>query len=579
MSAETSDLVDVDVLIAGAGPVGMLGGILASRQGMSALVVERRDGPQRAPAAHVVNARTYEICRQAGLDMDRIFAAGKDPVDAGHVNFVTRLTGDLIGRLPFERQGEACLDVTPTPLRNLSQHRFEPILRDELEASSGAELRYGHRWDRSVPDDDGVNSAVTDLSTGEALQIRSRFVIGCDGAGSGVRQMLGIEMHGPPLIQCFLMIHFAADLRDVVAERPGVLHFVLDPAADGAFVAHDVDREWVFMHAFDPSTETVDDYTDARCLEVVRAAAGADIDAEVLGRGTWWMSAQTVESMGTGRIFLAGDSAHRFPPTGGLGLNSGMADIHNLMWRMAAIEDDWGHPSLLDSYADERVPVARNNAHQSLTNALKMVHLAEALGTDVEPTTERLLTSLADPDRAAAIADAVEMQAEHFDMLGLQLGYVYDKGALVPEGPPQAPPSPRVFVPSARPGARLPHAWLDEVGGRSTLDLVRLGRPVLFTFGDHGLWADALGCHPEPVAVVRIGEDVGELDEWRAICGVTSSGALLVRPDQHVAWRGESSADRSELAVGIAALSGHLGRDGFDPSSPSQASSIGRKAG
>lgn len=129
--AATAEL-DVDVLIVGGGPVGLLGGILAARHGLTALVVERRDGPRTAPAAHVVNARTYEICRQAGLDMGRIRAAGKDPVDAGHVNFVTRLAGDLIGRLPFERQGDECLEHTPTPLRNLSQHRFEPILVDEL---------------------------------------------------------------------------------------------------------------------------------------------------------------------------------------------------------------------------------------------------------------------------------------------------------------------------------------------------------------------------------------------------------------------------------------------------------------
>ena len=148
------------MLIVGGGPVGMLGGILASRHGLTSLVVERRAGPQTAPAAHVVNARTYEICRQAGLDMARIHAAGKDAADAGHVNFVTRLTGDLIGRLPFERQGDECLDFTPTPLRNLSQHRFEPILVDELRASAGAELRYGHQWERSEELGDVVLSDV-----------------------------------------------------------------------------------------------------------------------------------------------------------------------------------------------------------------------------------------------------------------------------------------------------------------------------------------------------------------------------------------------------------------------------------
>ena len=328
--ASSASDVDVDVVIVGGGPVGMLGGILASRHGLTALVVERRDGPQTSPAAHVVNARTYEICRQAGLDMDRIHAAGKDRADAGHVNFVTRLSGDLIGRLPFERQDDGCLDVTPTPLRNLSQHRFEPILADELRASPGAELRYRHQWEHSDEVGDDVVSVITDVATGRPIRVRSRYLIGCDGAGSRVRKLLGIEMQGPPLIQCFLMIHFGADLRRLTADRPGVLHFVLDPAVGGAFIAHDVESDWVFMHAIDPAVESVDDYPDDRCLDIVSRAAAAELDAEILGKGTWWMSSQTAESMGGGRCFLAGDAAHRFPPTGGLGLNCGIQDIHGV---------------------------------------------------------------------------------------------------------------------------------------------------------------------------------------------------------------------------------------------------------
>lgn len=551
---------EVDVLIVGGGPVGLLGGILAARHGLTALVVERRDGPQTAPAAHVVNARTYEICRQAGLDMARIRAAGKDPADAGHVNFVTRLAGELIGRLPFERQGEECLEWTPTPLRNLSQHRFEPILVDELRASPGVELRYGHRWERSEEVDDAVLSDVVDVETGETTRVRSRYVIGCDGAGSRVRQLLGIEMLGPPLLQCFLMIHFAADLRALTAERPAVLHFALDPEATGAFVAHDVESDWVFMHAIDPSTESVDDFPDDRCLDLVDRAAGTELDAEILGRGTWWMSAQTADSLGRGRIFLAGDAAHRFPPTGGLGLNSGVQDIHGLMWRLGAIVAGRASAALLDSYEAERIPVAQNNAHQSLTNAITLAELPAALGTDAEPTTERLHASLADPAKADEIASAVERQREHFDLFGLQLGYVYAEGALVPEEPPVEPPSPSEYEPTARPGARLPHAWIDEVGGRSTLDLVPLDRPVLVTFGDHDGWSAALG--DADVARVRVGVDVPALEGWRRTCGVAEDGALLVRPDQHVAWRALDAGGGPDLPGALDVLAGRAAAAG-----------------
>ncbi len=548
---------DVDVLIVGAGPVGMLGGILASRLGLTALVVERRDGPQTSPAAHVVNARTYEICRQAGLDMERIHAAGKDPADAGHVNFVTRLSGDLIGRLPFERQGEACLEYTPTPLRNLSQHRFEPILADELRASPGVELRYRHEWERSDEADDRVVSDIVDLDSGDTIRVRSRYGIGCDGAGSRVRKQLGIEMVGPPLLQCYLMIHFAANLRALTADRPAVLHFTFDPEARGVFIAHEVESDWVFMHAIDPSTESVDEYDDHRCLEVVERAAGTELDAEIVGKGTWWMSSQTADSMGCGRIFLAGDSAHRFPPTGGLGLNSGVQDIHGLMWRIAAVVAGRASDALLDSYEVERIPVARNNAHQSLTNAIKLVELPAALGIDAEPTTERLHASLGDPSMADRIAAAVELQREHFDLFGLQLGYVYGDGAIVPDGSPSESGSPSEYKPSARPGARLPHAWLDEVGGRSTLDLVPIGRPVLFTFGDHTRWAGELG--DAAVELVRVGIDTPALDAWGQLCGVRDGGALLVRPDQHVAWRALDAASSVDLGRALGVVTGRVG--------------------
>ena len=158
--------IDVPFLIVGAGPVGMIEAALLAKLGRDCLVVERRAGPQTAPAAHVVNARTFEICRQAGLDMQAIDAVCKDPADAGHVRFVTRSSGEEIGHLPFERQGDECLRYTPTPLRNLSQHRFEPLLAEALGKLSGVDLRYGWQWERSEQDEDGITSVVRDLEHG-----------------------------------------------------------------------------------------------------------------------------------------------------------------------------------------------------------------------------------------------------------------------------------------------------------------------------------------------------------------------------------------------------------------------------
>ncbi len=528
---------DSPFLIVGAGPVGMIQAILLAKQGRRCLVVERRDGPQTAPAAHVVNARSFEICRQAGLDMEAIDAACKNPEDAGHVRFVTRLAGEEIGHLPFERQGEECLRYTPTPLRNLSQHRFEPILADAVRKLPNVELRYGWQWEESEQDAEGVTSKVRDLASGEVHEVRSRYVIAADGAGSRVRRSLGIEMQGPPRIQSFLMIHFGANLRELVRDRLGVLHFIVDPEAGGAFIAHDIDREWVYMHDYDPEQESEADYDEARCRSLVHRALGEEVPIEILHSGTWHMSAQVADGMGEGRIFLAGDAAHRFPPTGGLGLNSGFQDAHNLAWKIGAVEDGWAPARLLETYAEERIPVAQNNANQSLRNALKMVLLAQALGIDAEPTTQRMAATLADPEGRKAVEAAVEEQAEHFDMLGLQLGYVYDRGALALEGStPPALDSPREYEPSGHPGARLPHAWVGEGGdGRSTLDEVTAKGFTLFSFGDHERWAEAVGgLGAVPCSQVRVGD---ERVAWARTCGVEPGGALLVRPDQHVAWR------------------------------------------
>jgi len=544
--------IDVPVLIVGGGPVGLMTALLLHRCGIASRIVERRAAPQRAPAAHVVNARTFEICRQAGVDMQAIAAAATPPADGGATYWVTKLGGEVLGRLPFERQEEAVLALTPTPLRNLSQHRFEPILLETLRDCGAPTPRFGHRWMSAEADADGVTSHLVD---GEAQEytVRSRYLIGADGAGSPVRKWLGIEPIGPDRLQTFMMIHFAADLRALVRDCPGVLYWVCDPDCLSTFVAHDIDREWVLMQPWDPQREARETFDVARCEALVRKGlAQPDVQLAIRTVSPWVMTCQVASQYRDGRTFLAGDAAHRFPPTGGLGLNTGVQDAHNLAWKLAAVLGGTAPPTLLDTYECERRPVAQYNAEQSLQNAMRLMEVPQAFGFSDDPDEARrnFDAALADPARRRVVEAAIGNQAEHFDMLGLQLGYRYETGALLDDGErPDAPPDPvREFRPTSTPGARLPHGWLVRDGAAcSSLDLIGLDRLTLL-IGPHGdAWRTAIASLQTPVTTVQIGRDA--LDPhawWTTSAAMSADGALLVRPDQHIAFRArQAPSDRA----------------------------------
>lgn len=523
--AAGDDGQQADVVIVGAGPTGLTAAHLCARLGLSAIVLERRAGPQRSPAAHAINARTFEIWRQAGVEMQPLLDAALPPSEADRVHWVTKLGGEIIGSLPYERQGDEMLTVTPTPLRNLSQHRLEPLL-----LSPDLDVRYRHAWGATGEVDGGV---VVDVEGPDgSYQIHASYLLGADGAASAVRRSLGIDMVGPRTIQSFVMFHLAADMRPLVGDDAGVLYFVVDPAGRGTFVSHGRDREWVYMHEWDPEGEPVEAYTDERCAAMVRAAMqDPSIPFDVLEVSTWHMSAQIADSYRSGRVFLVGDAAHRFPPTGGLGLNTGVADAHNVVWKLAAALAGWADPGILATYENERRPVAQFNCDQSLHNAFKLIQVPIALGVtgDEKASADAVAATLADPDRRAGVTSAIAAQAIHFDLLGLQLGHTYDGPLMIGDGTaPDALDEPaRDYVPSTRPGGRLPHGWVDA--DTSTLDLVDPAAVTVLV---------RAGVDP-PEVPARVPSRMHSVDPavWDATFGLDPDLCLVVRPDQHIAAR------------------------------------------
>ena len=544
------------VLVVGGGPVGMVASLLLTQQGVDHVVVERHIGVSGAPAAHVISARTFEILRSTGIDMERVLAACAPAEEGAWVRWVTTLVGDELGRVPFERQHrlDELDDITPTPLRNLSQHRLEAVLRDHV-----AHLVDGMEWVGASSDTAGVTSTLRDIHTDRTRTVTSDFVLAADGAGSRVRGWLGIPMEGPDVLQHVVMIHAATDLRHLVGDRPATLYWTMDPDVRGVFVAHDLGSTWVFMHDWDPADESFDDYTPERCAQLFRAAAGADdLELTIEHIRHWRMTSQIAERYQDGRVFLVGDAAHRFPPTGGLGLNTGVADVHNLVWKLAAVEQGRVSPGLLATYGSERRPVAQLNADKSLENAVRLLEVFVACGATGTAAESRAAfdAALATAEGRAAIAAAVEGQEEHFDLLGLQLGFTYGAGSgpVLDDGtPPVEVDNPvRTYVPTTRPGGRLPHAWVTRDGRRvSTLDLVGPDRWLLLTASP--AWAgagDRLAAGPVPLSVVLVGRDVADGDgRWAAVSGLGDEGAIVVRPDQHVAWRSRGPSDEPDVVL------------------------------
>jgi 2-polyprenyl-6-methoxyphenol hydroxylase-like FAD-dependent oxidoreductase len=528
------------VLIVGAGPVGQLAALLLSHHGVGSLLIDKRLTTLSAPKAHAINARTLEICDSIGVSAEHLRELGANANDGGQVRFLGTLTGPEFGCLPYERQDEGAFEATPFPLSNIPQPVFEEELIAHIRKDPDIDFRRGMECKALCEVDDHVDAVLAIGETGEEFTWPFDYVIAADGAGSKIRQSLDIEMEGPEALANYLMIHFSADLRPLTEGRRGVLYFLFEPGVRGTLISYDQSRTWVLMHPWNPEAEQLDDYDDEKCLTLIERSVGHPLPETVVENvSPWTMTAQVAKQYRKGRIFLVGDAAHRIPPAGGLGINSGAGDVQNLAWKLAAVLRGEAADALLDTYQIERQPVARNNNEQSLTNAMKIVDLIVALhGTDPNETAERYAAVSADPGAYPELAEAVAAQMPHFDSFDLQLGYRYASPAIHQPAPIPEISDVSDYRPSWDAGAHFPHRWVSKDG--NTVALQTLLPANRFT----------LLCGPTAVAVdgesvmgqLRFGDDFEDSESWKSQTGLPSDGALLIRPDGHIAAKFDAVA-------------------------------------
>ncbi|KAH7165134.1 3-propionate hydroxylase [Fusarium sp. MPI-SDFR-AT-0072] len=573
------EAVKVPVLIIGGGPSGLLQAYLLSKLGVKALVVERYSERLGAPKAHALCPRSLEICRQFGLDVDHIRGLGTPRDDAYWVNFLTTLSGQVLGQLPYERMDKDVLDFTPEMIHNIPQPDFEEYLAEKLSDEDLVDIRKGVSFVSLTQTRDSVTTVVEERVTGQLYKVRSKYVIACDGAKSKVRDYVSIQSDGEDSYETMMTIHFSANLREVVGDRVGMLHWLFDPLASGFIIAYKLEGNAVLITNFDSDKYPVEAWNEQLCREVLKGAIGKDINPKVLSYRPWILSRKVAKTYHKGNVFLAGDAAHSFPPTGGLGLNSGLADVHNLAFKIEHALNNPTNTAILKSYTDERRHVAEVNSRQSVKNGQTIFGLLKALGTagisNINEGRKNLLKTINDPEKMREVDAGVEDQREHFDNLNLHIGYVY--------GDTKIPVHASHFKPSFRPGARLPHAWLRGSLPSSVPHLIPVNLRYVKEFSAEDIKARRYStldlCAPNawtlllpakddkvhPAAAIitdshrdtnfntlTIGKDfdvatVTKGFDWLSESGLTQGHALLIRPDQHVFGSFGTEAEAKDL--------------------------------
>src|SRR5580704_6209704 len=405
-------MLDIPVLISGGGPVGLTASLLLSQHGVRSLLVERHPSTALTPKARGINARTMEIFRQCGIDA-AIRDAGLAEGRLGLIVWTETLAGKEIERRVPGRATAKNMAMTPVKNCLCAQDDLEPVIRRFAEAAGGAEaLRFNTELTSFSQEPGAVTGTLTDRTTGAETPFTARYLIAAEGAHSRVRRALGVKMAGAEKVYDSVNILFHAELTQWVAGRPAALYFVEQDDLRATFLTINGTDRWGFLiHGPKQYGWKPEDFTPEFCAKLIRDGIGVpDIPVKVLGVSPWEASAIVADRYRVGNVFLTGDAAHEMPPTGGFGLNTGVQDVHNLTWKIAAVLRGKADDALLDSYHDERQPTGMLITENALANAMSMGRTA----------------------RVAKVLPRQQFLAEQ----GLIFGANYQSMAVVPDGTP-----------------------------------------------------------------------------------------------------------------------------------------------
>jgi len=521
-----------DVLVVGAGPVGLTLAVDLGRRGVRCTLVEQKPAPEFLPKMERCNARTMEIFRRMGL-APRIRAAGLPADVPMDVFVILAMNEPPLLRLPYPSVSEARAQIAACndgsmplePYQLISQYTLEPLLKAEAEALPSVALRYGCTFESLSQDADAAVASVREAD-GAPREIRARYIVGCDGGGSAVRKQLGIQLRGEGnLLRLHQALYHCPSLFDriPIGDGPGRgRHYHVADAQATFLIMQDSTRHWT-LHAVVERPEDM--------AAQFERTVGVPLDYQMLYVGAWKQNLLLADRYGAGRVFLAGDAAHLVIPTGGLGMNTGVGDAIDLSWKLQATLRGWGGPNLLPSYEIERRQVGDRNVGASRYASLGRRKWRGQYRPDIRDATPE---GQATRDALAATANVEQRKTN--EMIGAELGYRYVGSPIVVDEPGGPEHLFREYVPTTWPGARLPHVWLDDrtalhdrIGDGYTL--LRLGR----TKTDTSCLERAMRETDAPFGVLTIDD--------RAPRDVYGYDLIMVRPDLHVVWRGQKAPD------------------------------------